>query len=263
VTAAGPRPVRLVLVHGFTQTGRSWQPVVEQLARGAGAGRAPVSIEAPDLPGHGAAGDVRTSFAATAAALVDRVAGPSVYVGYSLGGRIVLRLACDHPDAVAGLVTIGATGGLDDPAERAARVAADEQLAARIERHGVDAFLERWLRQPLFATLPATAARLDERRANTAAGLAASLRLLGTGTMEPLWDRLAALGARRAPARFVAGALDTRFAAAAERLAAAVGPPARALRVEGAGHAAHLERPEAVAAVIAEVVGEAAAGPAL
>ena len=238
---------RLVLVHGFTQTGRSWGPVLEHL-------HPDLDVVTPDLPGHGTAAATRTGFAETARTLAAR-GGRAVYVGYSLGGRLVLHLACERPDLVAGLVTIGATAGLRTAADREARVAADAALAASIERDGVDAFLERWLAQPLFATLPRRAAGLAERRANPAAGLAASLRLLGTGTMEPLWERLPGLGEELARhgtvAHFVAGALDAKFAAEAAELAAAAGPPARVHLVEGAGHAAHLERPAAGATVLA------------
>ena len=39
-------PADLILLHGFTQTGRSWQPVLHALA-------ARYRALAPDLPGHG------------------------------------------------------------------------------------------------------------------------------------------------------------------------------------------------------------------
>jgi 2-succinyl-6-hydroxy-2,4-cyclohexadiene-1-carboxylate synthase len=244
---------RVVLVHGFTQTGRSWGPVLEHLPPD-------LDVVTPDLPGHGTAAAVRTSFAETALTLAAR-GGRAVYVGYSLGGRLVLHLACERPDLVAGLVTIGATAGLPTAAERDARVASDEDLARAIERDGVAAFLERWLAQPLFATLPRPAAGIAERRANSAAGLAASLRMLGTGAMAPLWDRLPALGEELARhgtvAHFAAGALDAKFAAVAADLARAAGPPARVHLVDGAGHAAHLERPAAVAAIVAAALAGA------
>jgi 2-succinyl-6-hydroxy-2,4-cyclohexadiene-1-carboxylate synthase len=245
--AAGP-PV-VVLVHGFTQTLRSWGPVAARLA-----GRR--QVVRVDLPGHGGSGGVRVGFG-EAAGLVGEAGGVGVYVGYSLGGRLCLRLALDRPDLVRGLVLIGASPGIADPAARAERREADEALAERIERHGVAAFLERWLAGPLFASLPAEAAGLDDRLTNRPDGLAWALRRLGTGAQEPLWARLPGL---RPPALLVAGALDAKFARIAAEMAAAVGPGARVALVPGAGHAVHLERPDAVAALVEELPGDPAGG---
>ena len=58
-------------------------------------------------------------------------------------------------------------------------------LAERIEQEGTEPFLASWLSQPLFATLPPERAGLEERLANTPAGLASSLRLSGAGAQEP------------------------------------------------------------------------------
>ena len=180
----------------------------------------------------------------TGAALLGATCGRAVYVGYSMGGRLCLRLALDRPGLVTRLVLVSTTAGIDDEAERVNRKAADETLAATIERDGVDRFLQSWVTQPLFATLDDP--DLEDRRRNTVSGLASSLRMAGTGAQPPLWDRL---GELRMPVLVIAGALDTKFVALAERLAAVI-PNATLAIVEGAGHAVHLERP---ADVLAEV----------
>jgi 2-succinyl-6-hydroxy-2,4-cyclohexadiene-1-carboxylate synthase len=238
VHSPGDSP-RVVLVHGFTQTLAAWGPVGERLARR-------WEVVRLDLPGHGGSGGVWVGFA-VAAGRVGEAGGPAVYCGYSLGGRLCLRLALDRPDLVRGLVLVGASPGIADPGARAGRRAADEALAGRIERQGVAAFLDRWLAGPLFTTLPAEAAGRADRLANTAQGLAYALRRLGTGAQEPLWDRLPTL---RPPTLLVAGALDARFAAVAAEMAAAIGPRARVALVPGAGHAVHLERPAELAALV-------------
>lgn len=229
-----------MLLHGFTQTGVSWRPVVERLG-------GDVEVVTPDLPGHGTAAATRLDLAGTAAA-VAATGGRASYVGYSMGGRVALRLALDHADLVEGLVLIGATAGIDDPAERAARREADEALARRIEADGVEPFLAGWLAQPLFAGLTPAPDDLAARRANPAAGLAASLRLSGTGTMDPpWWDDLPAIAA---PTTVVAGEHDAKFRALGRRLAGSIGGPTELVVVPGAGHACHLEDPAAVAAVV-------------
>jgi 2-succinyl-6-hydroxy-2,4-cyclohexadiene-1-carboxylate synthase len=241
---------RVVLVHGFTQTLAAWGPVGERLARR----REVVRV---DLPGHGGSDTVRVEFA-EAAGLLGACGGVGTYVGYSLGGRLCLRLALDRPELVRALVLVGASPGIADPAVRAERRAADEALAGRIEHEGVAAFLDRWLAGPLFATLPAQAAGRADRLANTAEGLAYALRRLGTGAQEPLWDRLRAL---HPPTLLVAGALDGKFAAIAGQMAAAIGPHARVALVHGAGHAVHLERPAELAALMQEFLDAALGSP--
>ena len=222
---------RLVLVHGFTQTRRSWDGIRADLD-------ADHETVAVDAPGHGDSDLVRVDLADGAAAL-GRTAGRATYIGYSMGGRLALHLAVAAPDLVERLVLVSTTAGLDDPVDRTARRAADEALADQIEALGVPAFVEWWIGQPLFASLRRDRAGVDERLANTAAGLASSLRLAGTGTQVPMWDRLGDLAM---PVLLVAGALDAKFVAAAERMAALL-PAAELAVVPGAGHTVHLERP--------------------
>jgi 2-succinyl-6-hydroxy-2,4-cyclohexadiene-1-carboxylate synthase len=248
-TDAGSGPgERLVLVHGFTQTARCWAPFDALLA-------AHRRLRLVDAPGHGSA-DHAGADLVRAARLVGDTGSPggepAVYVGYSMGGRITLRLALDRPEVVGGLVLIGASPGLADPAERVAREATDERLADRIETIGIDAFLEEWLSQPLFAALPPERAHRDERRRNTASALATSLRALGTGAQEPLWYRL---GELRMPVLLLAGEDDHKFTAIARRMAASIGPHATVVTVPGAGHTAHLEQPERTADALLEWLG--------
>ncbi len=224
---------RLVLVHGFTQTGRSWSALATELARH----REVVVI---DAPGHAGSSAARAGLVDGARLLGD-AGGPAVYVGYSMGGRFCLHLALARPDLVLGLVLLGATAGIMDDQERAARRATDDVLATELERDGVPSFLDRWLAQPLFLGLPADPADRADRERNDIAGLAASLRLAGTGSQEPLWGRL---GELTMPVLVLAGERDDTFAALGRRMAASIGPNATFTTVLGAGHAAHREQPE-------------------
>ena len=166
-----------------------------------------------------------------------------MFVGYSMGGRIALHVALGHRDVVEGLVLVSTTAGIEDAEEREARRASDEALAARIESIGADEFLDEWLAQPMFAGVPPAG---REGRVADAGALAASLRLAGTGTQEPLWDRLPEIDV---PALVIAGAQDTKYVALAERLAGEL-PRAEVAVIPNAGHAVHLERPDAFVAVL-------------
>ena len=81
----------------------------------------------------------------------------------------------------------------------------------------------------------------------TVEGLASALRLLGTGAQEPVWNRL---GEIKVPVLLMAGEHDTKFSAVAFRMAAGIGDYAGISFVPGAGHAAHLERPQSVATIL-------------
>jgi 2-succinyl-6-hydroxy-2,4-cyclohexadiene-1-carboxylate synthase len=225
-------PDRIVLVHGFTQTMRSWDRLAALLSE-------TYQVVRVDLPGHGGSDAIDLDFEEAAEALGE-AGGAATYVGYSLGGRLCLRLAVDHPELVQSLVLVGASPGLADAGERDARRAADEAVAVDIERLGTAAFLDRWLAQPLFATLSPQRDDLEARLANSPAGLAGALRRLGTGAQEPLWDRLAEL---KMPVLAITGEEDVKFSRLAEQMATSIGATAQAVALAGAGHAAHLERP--------------------
>jgi 2-succinyl-6-hydroxy-2,4-cyclohexadiene-1-carboxylate synthase len=171
-------------------------------------------------------------------------ASPATVVGYSMGARLALVLALEHPRAVERLVLESPSAGIADPADRALRRIADERLAAGIERDGVDAFVARWEAMPIFATQAALPVPLQERqraerRRHSTAGLAGSLRGAGQGAMAPLQARL---GDLRAPTLVIAGALDQPGLERARSVAAGI-PDARLELVDGVGHAPHLEAP--------------------
>jgi 2-succinyl-6-hydroxy-2,4-cyclohexadiene-1-carboxylate synthase len=85
-----------------------------------------------------------------------------------------------------------------------------------------------------------------QRLGNDPAALARSLRANSTGRMRPLHHDLAAC---TMPVALIAGADDEKFVAVARDLADAI-PTATVHVIDGAGHAAHLEQPDAVIAAI-------------
>lgn len=233
--------MRLRLVPGFTNTARSWEPLERGL---------PVDwdVQAIDIPDG-------LDFVGTADALAHR-GGPGTWVGYSMGARLCLRLALDNPTFVSALVLVSGSPGLAGAGARESRLAADEAQAQELERDGVDAFLERWLDQRLFETLPRDAAMLDDRRrGNTVRRLAHQLRALGPAAQEPLWDRLAELGM---PVLLVAGGYDRAYSEAAQRMATGIGSNAEVVILPRAGHALHLEQPQELAQLLTSWVPTAA-----
>ncbi|MGH9171566.1 MAG: alpha/beta fold hydrolase [Acidimicrobiales bacterium] len=244
VTRSGSGP-RLVLVHGFTQSSGSWEPVARQLAG--------FEVVTPDLPGHGQSPPARGGLAGAADALA-QACGTGAYVGYSLGARSCLHLALRHPATVERLVLVSATAGIEDEAARNARRAADDTLAARIEMGGdggMAEFLDEWLGGPLFAHLGPAEANKPSRLVNSAAGLASSLRQCGNGTQLPLWQEVGQLSM---PVLVVAGEQDPRYTELGRRLAAAIGSNASYVAAAGRGHAVPFEQPEAFGALVRSFV---------
>lgn len=233
----------LVLLHGFSGTHRAWDGVVERLQRER---YRPLAL---DLPGHGERACDRwpISFEDCVRSVLD--AGPERFAlcGYSLGGRVALHVALAAPERISRLVLIGANPGIEDQAERAARLASDERVAQRLEAEPFEQWIESWRTQPLFAEDPAEAgelARADQRR-NEPLALAAVMRGLSAGAMAPLWERLGELSM---PLLYIAGTRDEKFLAIGRRVTDAV-PAARLLVLEG-GHGLPLERPDEVAAAL-------------
>ncbi len=230
-----------MLLHGFTHTGASWDPVVAGLGMGV--------VAAPDVRGHGSASSLEP---VTLDAVVADVAGVAparfVLVGYSMGGRIAVHAALALRERVERLVLVGASPGIADAAEREARLRADLSLADEIEGLSIEEFAARWAQTPVLAGQPASVRSLadEDRRRNTPAGLARALRGLGTGALPSVWDRL---GELTMPVALVVGVRDEKFAAIAFRMAGAI-ERSEVVVVSGAGHAVHLEAPAAVADVI-------------
>ena len=264
----------LTLLHGFTGDVSTWKDGGHPRSPAKGPTRGELDLRS-DLPGAWSAyrivrvdliGHGRSDAPADAArysmqhatsdlvAVLDHLGiARTALLGYSLGGRVALHLALAAPERLSALVCESASPGIEDATERAARVAADAALADSIERDGIEAFVDRWQAQPLFASqsnLPAAVldAQRSVRLSQSPRGLANSLRGMGAGAQAYLLPRLASLNM---PSLFIAGALDERYAAMAPRLAAAV-PGAEQRIVPEAGHAVHLEQPAAFAASVGE-----------
>jgi len=249
--AGAGRPV--VLLHGFTGASTTWQFMADAFA-------ARAELIAIDIVGHGSSDSPpevdRYQMRRAVDDLVTALASTShdtgaVWLGYSLGARVALQVAVHRPEAVTALILEGGSPGLENPAERAARVTSDEALANRIEREGLEAFVDYWQSIPLWDSqqrLPAEvhAALRRQRLANDPVGLANSLRGMGTGAQDPLHDRLAAVAV---PTLLVTGALDLKFTQIAAEMAVAM-PRAETCVIPEAGHAAHLEQPAAFQAAV-------------
>ena len=250
IEVTGDGPI-LLLLHGFTRDHRAWEPVLPCLEG--------YRVLRVDLIGHGRSDSPPDASRYTMAHAVEDLQALLHHlsvarfglIGYSLGGRVALHLALAAWEQMWGIVIESASPGTKDAAARVARVESDETLAQSIAADGLEAFADRWQSQALFASQShLSSSVLDEQRQqrleNSPVGLGNSLRGMGAGAQDYLLPRLHNI---HAPALFLAGALDERYAAAAAVMAATV-PGAEYAIIGGAGHTTHLEQPDAWASQV-------------
>jgi 2-succinyl-6-hydroxy-2,4-cyclohexadiene-1-carboxylate synthase len=234
----------LVLLHGFTGSAESWNEVL---------GRLPTrEALCPPLLGHGApAPEVRT-FDDEVDRLVALFGSKPVHLcGYSLGARLALGVLARHPERVAEATLVGVHPGLATDAERDERRKADTRFIELLETCGIEAFVDAWGAQPLFATqrsLPEgfQRRRKKQRLAHDPKGLARSLRVTGLAEMPNFRGRCREI---HVPVTLLTGELDTKFSALAEELSTLF-PDARSSIVPRAGHDLLLERPDLMARLL-------------
>ena len=236
---------RIALVHGFTQTGRSWRTIVDDLSTR-------FEVVTVDLPGHGRSTAIDAADLDAAGRMLVEAVGEATYVGYSMGGRVLLHAAFQAPYSVRSMVLVGVSPGIPDERERADRQRADEALADRLQGVGptplpISEFLDEWLSQPLFADLPSAAQNREAREENSAAGLAHALRHLGTGTQRYSDEQLSQVSM---PVLLVAGERDAKYRALGDQLAAVIGENATTAVIESSGHAAPFENPRAFVSLL-------------
>ena len=236
----------LFLLHGYAGQPGSWRTISSLLPHR--------TCLAPALFGHDPAIEVTAPipFEEQVSRIVDALPpAPVRLVGYSLGGRVALGVLARARGRIASAVIIGANPGLASIEERASRVAADAGWARMLRERGLDAFIEAWEAQPLFASqarspAPARAEQRALREEHRAASLAHAMTALGLGAMPdytPLLPRM------DLPIDLVVGALDAKFALVAASMMTSL-PRATLHTIEDAGHNVVLEQPEALARVL-------------
>ena len=240
VEQGDPAGVPVLMLHGVTDSWRSFEPLLPHL---------PASIRAIAVSqrGHGdsgrpASGYRTRDFAADAAAFADALGlGPAVVVGHSMGSTNAKRFAIDHPMRTRGLVLIGAFASYRHNAPVAEFWhSAVTALADPIDPVFVREFQESTLARPI------PAAFLDTVVRESLKVPARVWRASFEGMFED--DFAAELGAIGAPTLALWGDRDG-FAGRADQDAVVAGiAGARLVVYDGIGHAVHWEAPERVAA---------------
>ena len=241
-------PFAVVFVHGWPDSWRSFEPVLDALPpttsalsvslRGFGGSDAPPDGYTPD------------DFAADVRELVAHLDITSaVFVGHSMGTLVAQRLAASHPEVVAGLVLIGGLNQLpDDVFDDVWSVV--EDLTDPISELFVRDFQTSTLAAPVpdrfFDQLVAESLRAPARVWRAA--------FAGIRTM----PRDAAISA---PTLLLWGDQDALVPRTEQDTLLAAIPGARLVVYEGAGHSPNWEQPERVARDIQSFLRRSTAQP--
>ncbi len=240
---------KLLFLHGFMGCGADFASIIDTLLP-------EFCCLTVDLPGHGETevlnplGYDMAAIAPAVAALLHRLSFvPCRLVGYSMGGRLALYLACCFPEMFSSVLLESASPGLATEPERLLRRQQDEALATELESGNWPAFLTRWYEQPLFATLKRST-QFDEifqrRLYNRPHQLAQVLRGFGTGAQPSLWNQLPSL---QTAITLMVGELDLKFVQINQCMAAQL-TFAHLNIMPGCGHSVHAECPAAYIAAI-------------
>ena len=235
----------IVAIHGFTGNLSTWDSFSE-------AARRNYSVIRLDLPGHGMSDAPENpaeygmeNTMRVLAELLDKLNVPRVHwLGYSMGGRLALAAAFLLEERTLSVTLESASPGLATADKRAERIRKDEELADKIETMGIEAFVNYWETLPLWSSQGALSEEIRQnlrlqRLANNPAGLANSLRGIGTGA-QPSFHQL--LPELRSPTLLIAGAEDKKFSGIAREMHRAIKNSSLCI-VAGSRHMVHQEQP--------------------
>lgn len=242
VEVAGSEPP-LLLVHGFTDTSRSFSLLTPHLP-----GR---RLIMPDLRGHGGSsagqGFAVASFADDIAGLIRRLRlDRPVVVGHSLGGMVSIALAARYPELIGGLVILASTlkpdFGSDHPL-------IDGVTALRDPISPSDPFYDWW-----HACLPVVPRAF-------LAGLAKDASAIPTARWRAILEEVrstdltAAARTVQVPTLIIAGGRDPLFGPAHQQPMVQEIVGSRLVWARDCGHNPHWEDPAFVAAIIGQAFG--------
>jgi 3-oxoadipate enol-lactonase len=233
------RPV--VLLHAFPLAGAMWRPQKEAL-------QADCRVLVPDLRGFGGTGPFTGTpsvdlMADDVAALLDTLGiwEPVVLGGLSMGGYVALAFVRRHPARLRGLILADTRPEADG---REARANRDQMI--RVAQHQparavIDQLLPKLVSGETQQRRPGVVEEVRQlASAQQGAGIVAALQAMRDRPDSTPW-----LAGINVPTLVVVGAEDALTPPAGARAMAAAIPDARLAIIEGAGHLASLEQPEA------------------
>jgi 2-succinyl-6-hydroxy-2,4-cyclohexadiene-1-carboxylate synthase len=236
----------IIFLHGFTGSASDWENVFRFIP-------ANIFCVAIDLPGHGESSspeELKYYSLDWICRMIEFVSGKMEFekfclCGYSMGGRAALNYSVNYPERVEKLILESATAGIESETDRKTRINSDNMLCSIIENQGVRAFIDYWMNLDMFADLKdideeSYLLMINRKKKNSSQGLINSLRAFGTGTMNPLWEKLFQI---KIPTLLITGTLDKKFTNINNRMNKILANSRHKI-INNCGHNVHAKNPK-------------------
>jgi 2-succinyl-6-hydroxy-2,4-cyclohexadiene-1-carboxylate synthase len=177
----------------------------------------------------------------------------AIVLGYSMGGRVALSFAINHPKIIRGLILESTTAGIESEKIQSERIKIDEELADYIKLHSIEEFVDLWMSKEIFNTQRRFSNEKlkkirKKKTLNSKIGLTNSLRGFGTGRMGYFGNKFNQINC---PVLLITGELDTKFTKINSVLKKKF-PNAKHKIIKNAGHNTHIEEPGRFVSIINE-----------
>lgn len=225
----GVKGPSLLFIHGFLGCKEDWSELIAQLSTYC-------ICHAIDLPGHGESPFHSPIIELVIESIQKLSPIPRTVIGYSLGGRIALKIKEKMPRLFDRQCIFSSHLGLDHPQEKKQRLEQDQKWIQLLHKTAFPKFVDKWYEQEIFHSLrnhPGLLESVKQRRkAQNPAYLALILEEWSLAKMEKI----------EIPSNtfFFYGTEDLKYAALYSTIASLY----PVIPIPDAGHMIHLENPK-------------------
>ncbi len=246
---AGPD---IVLLHGWGLHADIWEETTQRLATA-------FRVTLIDLPGHGRSAAIDGAFDLNALTAAVAAVAPSraVWLGWSLGGMVAMRLAIEHPERVAGLILVASSPQFVRSGDwpHAMELQVLEAFTQMLEQDYHDT-LQRFLALQTLGsarggeTLRVLRELVSRHRSPPPVTLRSGLAILRDANLRPRLREIAC------PVQLIFGQRDALVPLAEALDIKEIWPSAHCHVIKGAAHAPFLSHPDDFFAVVDEFLHE-------
>lgn len=165
--------ISIIALHGFLGVPEEWEPVFARLSE-----KWKLNLFTPSLPGHLSKDWLRPDdFFEDCLEKIKAMPPPRVLLGYSMGGRLAMRMIEDEPELFQSVFML--SSAFDPPENVAQSQTSFQQIKKSLQDKSYKNFLEDWYQQALFsgiASRPELKAQvITNRLQHSVKGLVAAL----------------------------------------------------------------------------------------